>query len=118
METNEFIYLLFFLYCTGYLYSYPFLSVDTGIHVTDNFIQPLYKQVFNIDHPTMAFVGVPTSASNFMMFDLQVVRIKKNILVYDITFRNKGIVNSLVIMFKVLFFTSLFHKRRFRRSTK
>lgn len=63
---------IFFPFFQGYNYSYPFLSVDTGIHVDDKFIEPLFKQIFNIDHPTMAFIGVPTAASNFLLFDLQV----------------------------------------------
>lgn len=99
----------FFLYSSaGYRYSYPFLSVDTGIHVTDNFIQPLYKQVFNIDHPTMAFVGVPTSASNFMMFDLQVEISIRYILVYNVNLLHKGIVNSLVIVLRFIFYFLFF----------
>lgn len=56
----------------GYKYSYPFLSVDSGIFIDDNFVEPLYKQIINIEHPTMAFIGIPSSAPNFHMFDLQV----------------------------------------------
>lgn len=63
---------LFHVILLGYKYSYPFLSVDSGIHIDDNFVQPLYKQIFNIEHPTMAFIGIPSSAPNFGMFDLQV----------------------------------------------
>lgn len=59
-------------YFAGYLYSYPFLSVDSGIHVEDNFVQPLYKHIFNIEHPTMAFIGLPMTSNNFHTFDLQV----------------------------------------------
>ncbi|XP_037041724.1 senecionine N-oxygenase-like isoform X2 [Bradysia coprophila] len=60
------------IYATGYKYSFPFLSVDSGIHVDDNFVQPLYKQIINIEHPTMAFIGIPKSALNYNMFDMQV----------------------------------------------
>lgn len=31
------------VYCTGYKYTFPFLSIDCGISVDDNFVQPLYK---------------------------------------------------------------------------
>lgn len=58
---------------TGYSYSYPFLSVESGIHVDDNFVQPLFKHIFNIEHPTMAFIGIPvTFVSYFHLFDIQV----------------------------------------------
>lgn len=59
----------------GYNYSYPFLSIGTGIHVEDNFVQPLFKHIFNIEHPTMAFIGLPMTSNNLHLFDLQV---KKN----------------------------------------
>ncbi|XP_037049486.1 senecionine N-oxygenase-like isoform X1 [Bradysia coprophila] len=59
-------------FATGYKFSYPFLSTDCGIYVDDNFVQPLYKQIFNIEYATMAFIGIPYSACNTQMFDLQV----------------------------------------------
>lgn len=58
--------------CAGYNYSYPFLSIGTGIHVEDNFVQPLFKHIFNIEHPTMAFIGLPMTSNNLHLFDLQV----------------------------------------------
>ncbi|XP_075218043.1 senecionine N-oxygenase-like isoform X2 [Lycorma delicatula] len=60
------------LYCTGYTYSFPFLSEECGIEVEDNFVQPLYKQLININHPTMCFIGIPWQTFIFPMFDLQV----------------------------------------------
>lgn len=42
----------------GYNYTYPFLSVDCGICIADNIVNPLYKCIFNIEHPTMVFIGV------------------------------------------------------------
>ena len=48
------------MFCTGYLYSFPFLScirpplIDSGMRV-----QNLYQHIFNIDHPSLAFVGLP-----------------------------------------------------------
>lgn len=43
----------------GYLYSFPFLSMDCGITIDDNFIQPLFKHCINIKYPTMCFIGMP-----------------------------------------------------------
>lgn len=48
------------------------MSSDCGIYVDDNFVQPLYKQVLNIEYPTMAFIGIPSITSSTRMMDLQV----------------------------------------------
>lgn len=56
----------------GYNYSYPFLSVDSGIHVDDNYVQPLYKQIFNIKYPTMVFIGLQDSLIVYYVYDIQV----------------------------------------------
>lgn len=47
-------------YATGYSFTFPFLRNDSGIMVDDNYVYPLYKHIFNIEHPTMAFIGVPS----------------------------------------------------------
>ncbi|KXJ76796.1 hypothetical protein RP20_CCG008902 [Aedes albopictus] len=59
------------IYCTGYKYTFPFLSVDCGIRLEDNHVQPLYKHVININHPTMALIGVPFYCIPTQMMDLQ-----------------------------------------------
>lgn len=43
----------------GYLYSFPFLSIDCGITVDDNYIYPLFMHCINIKYPTMCFIGLP-----------------------------------------------------------
>lgn len=45
-------------YATGYNYTYPFLANDSGITFDNNNVQPLYKHIFNIEHPTMLFIGL------------------------------------------------------------
>ncbi|XP_031628156.1 dimethylaniline monooxygenase [N-oxide-forming] 3-like isoform X2 [Contarinia nasturtii] len=59
------------IYATGFAYSYPFLGEDTKIQVDDNYVSPLYKQIINIEHPTMAFIGVVTVTATMPMSDLQ-----------------------------------------------
>lgn len=59
------------IWATGYDFAYPFLSADCGIHVDDRYVQSLYKQVINIEHPTMALIGIPAAACSTQMFDLQ-----------------------------------------------
>uniref|UniRef100_A0A182W8C5 Flavin-containing monooxygenase n=1 Tax=Anopheles minimus TaxID=112268 RepID=A0A182W8C5_9DIPT len=58
-------------YCTGYQYSFPFLHPDCGVQVDDNWVRPLYKHVLNINHPTMAFIGLPFYVCATLMFELQ-----------------------------------------------
>ncbi|KAH8418648.1 hypothetical protein KR222_008443, partial [Zaprionus bogoriensis] len=60
------------MYCTGYHYSFPCLSTDVGIQVIDNFVQPLWKHCININHPTMAFIGLPFNVIPTQIFDMQV----------------------------------------------
>ncbi|XP_053674884.1 senecionine N-oxygenase-like [Anopheles nili] len=60
------------LYCTGFRYNFPFLGVDCGIHVDENHVKPLYKHCININHPTMAFIGLPFYVCAAQMMDLQV----------------------------------------------
>ncbi|CAG9785970.1 unnamed protein product [Diatraea saccharalis] len=62
---------VFFL-CTGYQYNFPFLHQSCGIVVEDNCVEPLYKHLVNIYHPSMCFIGVPYYVCAFSMFDLQV----------------------------------------------
>ena len=48
------------IFCTGYLYSYPFLStVHPPVIGTGERVQHLYQHIFSIDHPSLAFVGIP-----------------------------------------------------------
>uniref|UniRef100_A0A182TSG8 Flavin-containing monooxygenase n=1 Tax=Anopheles melas TaxID=34690 RepID=A0A182TSG8_9DIPT len=60
------------VYCTGFRYNFPFLGADCGIEVQDNHVQPLYKHCININHPTMAFIGLPFYVCAAQMMDLQV----------------------------------------------
>lgn len=60
------------VYCTGYKYTFPFLSVDCGILCDDNYMRPLYKHCLNINRPTMGIIGLPHYVCAMQMFDLQV----------------------------------------------
>ncbi len=58
---------------TGYLYSFPFLSEESGIKVVEGKrVTHLYKHTFNVAHPSMAVVGVNYGFIPFPTFDLQV----------------------------------------------
>ncbi|XP_017125829.2 senecionine N-oxygenase [Drosophila elegans] len=60
------------MFCTGYKYTFPCLSTDVGVQVIDNFVQPLWKHCININHPTMAFIGLPFNVIPTHIFDMQV----------------------------------------------
>lgn len=60
------------VYCTGYKYSFPFLSVDCGIEVGENYVRPLYKHCLSIIRPTLGLIGLPNFICPNQMFDLQV----------------------------------------------
>ena len=63
---------------TGYLYSYPFLSEESGIKVVEGKrVTHLYKHTFNVAHPSMAVVGVNAGFIPFPAFNLQVQWILK-----------------------------------------
>lgn len=60
------------LYCTGYKYTYNFLSPECQITVDDNHVQDLFKHIININHPTMYFIGIPFTTIIVPLLDLQV----------------------------------------------
>ena len=63
--------------CTGYKYSYPFLSEECGVTVQNagRRVAPLYKHTFNIAHQSMAFLGIayPVTALPFFHMQAQVI---------------------------------------------
>ncbi|XP_037044478.1 senecionine N-oxygenase-like [Bradysia coprophila] len=59
-------------YATGFNFDYPFLGNESGITVDNNFVQPLYKNIFNIEHPTLLFIGVLSGLHpTFPTYELQ-----------------------------------------------
>ena len=48
------------VFCTGYFYSYPFLSsIQPPLIESGKRVQNLYQHILSIDHPSLAFVGLP-----------------------------------------------------------
>lgn len=67
--THESFSIIF--YCTGYKYTFPFLSADCEILCDDNFVRPLYKHCLSINRPSLGFIGLPFYVCAAQMFDLQ-----------------------------------------------
>lgn len=60
------------VYCTGYQYTFPFLSVDCGIACDNNYVRPLHKHCLNINRPSMGFIGLANYICPNQILDLQV----------------------------------------------
>lgn len=60
------------IFATGYDYVYPFLGKNSGISVDDNYVSSLFKQIINIEYPTMAFIGLVYGCASAPTYDLQV----------------------------------------------
>lgn len=66
------------IFCTGYLYSYPFLSaIHPPFIGTGERVQHLYQHIFSIDHPSLAFVGLPKQILPFPIFEAQAATIAR-----------------------------------------
>eukprot|EP00041_Stephanoeca_diplocostata_P013940 m.249473 g.249473 ORF g.249473 m.249473 type:complete len:514 (-) comp19524_c0_seq3:162-1703(-) len=58
------------LLCTGYHYTFPFLSRDI-LSVCDRRVHPLYMQLFHCEFPSLVFIGIPWTIIPFPLFDIQ-----------------------------------------------
>ncbi|BAF20656.1 flavin-containing monooxygenase FMO GS-OX-like 9 [Oryza sativa Japonica Group] len=60
------------MYCTGYVYSFPFLDTDGVVTVDDNRVGPLFEHVFPPAlAPSLSFVGVPRKVPAPWFFEAQ-----------------------------------------------
>lgn len=61
------------VYATGYKYSYPFLSVDSGVATGDDgeYVRPLWWHCLSINRPTIGFIGLPNLICPNQLFELQ-----------------------------------------------
>ncbi|KAJ4408193.1 monooxygenase [Gnomoniopsis sp. IMI 355080] len=60
------------VYCTGYLFSFPFLeSLTPGLVSDGRRVYGLYKHLFHIDHPTLSFPGLPIRVVPFPVSEAQ-----------------------------------------------
>ena len=58
------------IFCTGYQYDFPFLT-ESLLHHDGFRLAQLYRDLLHIDHPTLAFVGIPSLIIPFPLFDAQ-----------------------------------------------
>ena len=66
------------VYCTGYLYSYPFLkSINPPVVTDGRRVRDLYQQLFNINYPTLAFTALSQKSFPFPQSEVQSAAIAK-----------------------------------------
>ncbi|TVY87109.1 Thiol-specific monooxygenase [Lachnellula willkommii] len=65
------------VYCTGYFYSYPFLKALDPTVTNGRRAIGLYEHVFNIAHPTLAFLALPQKVIPFPVAEVQAAAIAK-----------------------------------------
>ncbi|XP_023932680.1 flavin-containing monooxygenase FMO GS-OX-like 7 [Lingula anatina] len=56
------------LLCTGYHYSFPFLSANCHVNIDDGRVTPLYKHIVHTEFPTLFFIGICTKLCPFPQF--------------------------------------------------
>ncbi|EED17017.1 dimethylaniline monooxygenase, putative [Talaromyces stipitatus ATCC 10500] len=60
------------IFCTGYLYSFPFLeSLRQSLTPDGSYVRHLYQHLFFIDDPTLAFVALPKRIVPFPVSESQ-----------------------------------------------
>ena len=72
LTTGEEIPVDALIICTGYEYSFPFLSPSCYVAVDDGQVAPLYKHVLHTGHTSLAFIGLCSKCLPFPQFDCQV----------------------------------------------
>lgn len=66
----------------------PFVSVDSGLSISENYVSPLYKNCINAKHPTMAVLGYVLQSAFSQILDVQVEsKIKSNFRI-DVTIKH------------------------------
>ncbi|KAL6419762.1 hypothetical protein ACFW04_011217 [Cataglyphis niger] len=60
-----------FIYCTGYKFTYPFMSTKVEIRTDDNHVEPIYKLLVHMDYTNPFFMGLPAIMILFPMFHIQ-----------------------------------------------
>lgn len=62
------------IFCTGYLYSFPFLSKEFQLRNENERLMPLFLHMIHIDYPKqLFFLGLPKMVSTCLVLDYQVI---------------------------------------------
>ncbi|XP_058805150.1 uncharacterized protein LOC131672147 [Phymastichus coffea] len=58
LQDNSTIKVDNFIFCTGYSFDFPFLDNRSGLVFEKNAVRPLYAEIFNVEYPSMGFIGL------------------------------------------------------------
>ena len=73
------------LLCTGYHYTFPFLSPECGVNVSEEErVTPLWKHLIHTRFPSLSFIGIPNKVCSFPQFDCQ-LQLVTRILTGEVT---------------------------------
>ncbi len=72
LESGEELSIDAILLCTGYQYSFPFLSEECQPKNEDGRLYPLYKHVLHVEYPTLFFIGICQFIPHFRLHTLQI----------------------------------------------
>jgi hypothetical protein len=79
-----------FVYCTGYLYDFPFIDTNV-VNVNDNWVNPLYQDIVPPRDNTIGFIGLTYLVIPFPMFEIQakwfVKQLKSKLTLKEASFR-------------------------------
>lgn len=64
------------LLCTGYRFTFPFLSKECKVKIEDERVTPLYKHIFHSEYPSLSFIGICKTVCPFPQFHNQAFLIK------------------------------------------
>ncbi|CAI5757969.1 unnamed protein product [Candida verbasci] len=69
----------YIIYCTGYLFSYPFLNrlFNNSLTYQGQTVANLYQHTFLINEPLISIIGVPIDAISFRAFEYQAILIAR-----------------------------------------
>ncbi len=72
LEDNSELEIDILLFCTGYHFTFPFLTPQCEVSATDERVVPMYKHLIHTKHTTLAFIGLCKLTCPFPQFDCQV----------------------------------------------
>lgn len=61
------------LFCTGYHFTFPFLTDNCHVTIDDERVTPLYKHLIHTEFPTLSFIGICKTICPFPQFHVQVL---------------------------------------------
>ncbi|XP_067651450.1 uncharacterized protein [Haliotis asinina] len=61
------------VFCTGYKYTFPFLSESCNLKIENERVTPLYKHLIHTEFPTLSFIGICKVVCPFPQFHFQVL---------------------------------------------